>query len=74
MQKWLILSDVVKYVHYNQYLIGHYALQVKASEERHSTKMYKILKDGEKRYQEISFNSNTKSLKHDYPDIFEGDK
>ena len=30
MEKWSTLSDVAKYVQYNQYPIGHYELEVKA--------------------------------------------
>ena len=41
MEKLPILSDVVKYVQYNQYPIGHYELEVKAPAERYGTKMYK---------------------------------
>ena len=41
MEKWSIPSDVVKYVQYNQYPISHYELEVKASEERFATKIYK---------------------------------
>ena len=33
MEKWSILSDVVKYVQYNKYPIGHYESEVKAPEE-----------------------------------------
>ena len=43
MEKWSRLSDVVKYVQYNQYHIGHYELEVKAPEERCSSNMYKKL-------------------------------
>ena len=32
---------VVKYVQSNQYLLGHYELEVKASEERHGTRYIK---------------------------------
>ena len=28
IETWSIHSDVVKYVHYNQYYIGHYELEV----------------------------------------------
>ena len=41
MEKWSILSDVVKYVQYNQCLIEHYELGVKVPEERYGTKMHK---------------------------------
>ena len=45
--KMSILSDVVKYVQYNQYHIGHYELEAKATEERYGTKMNKKLQDSE---------------------------
>ena len=67
--KWSILSDVVKYVQYNQCCMGHYELEVKALEERYSTKK---LQNSEREIKEISFDSNAKILKQVYLDIFEG--
>ena len=32
MKQWSILSDVVQYVQYNKYPIGHHELEVKAPE------------------------------------------
>ena len=58
IENWSILSDVVKYVQYNQNPISHYELEVKAPEERYGTKMYKMLHDGEGEIKEISFDSN----------------
>ena len=72
MKKWSILNDVVKYIQYNQYTTGHYELDVQAPEEMYGTKMYRKLHDSKREIKEISFNSNTKSLKQDYLDIFEG--
>ena len=73
MEKWSILSDVVKYVQYIQYPIGYYELEVKAPVEKSGTKMYKksyrIVKEGSK---EISFESNIEHLKQDYLDTFQG--
>ena len=43
MEKCLILRDVVRYVEYNQDPIGYYELEVKATEERYCTRMYKKL-------------------------------
>ena len=43
MKKWSMLSNVIKYVQYNQYPIGHNASEVKAPKERYDTKMYKML-------------------------------
>ena len=40
MEKWSIYSDVVKYVQYNQYLIGHYELGVMEPKERYGTQLY----------------------------------
>ena len=74
IEKWPILSDVVKYVQYNQYPIGHYELEVKAPEERYGAKTYKKLQDSEREIKEISFDSSIESLKQDYPDILEGIK
>ena len=71
MEKWSILSDIVKYVWYNQYPIGHYGLKVKALEGKYETKMYKRLKDGEREVKEISFHPNSERLKQDCMDVFE---
>ena len=49
MEKWSILSDVVKYVQFYLYPIGHYALEVKLPEERYDTKMHKKLQGGKER-------------------------
>ena len=69
MERWSILTDIVKYIQYNQHLIGHYRLEIKASEERYHTKMYKRLQDGEREVMEISCDSNFEILKKDYLDI-----
>ena len=72
MEKWSILSDVVKYVQYNQYQIEHYELEVKVPEEWYGTVMYKRLQDSERDVKEVSYNSNSESLKQEYLHIFEG--
>ena len=74
IEKWSILSDVVKYVQYNQYPTGHYELEIKGLEERYGTKMYNKLQDSEREIKEISFDIHTESLKQDYLDMFEGVK
>ena len=43
IERYSILKGIVKYVQYNQHPIGHYGVEVKAPEERYSTKMYKTL-------------------------------
>ena len=74
MEKWSILSDVVKYVQYNQYPVGHYELEVKAPEDRYGTKWYTKLQDGEREVKEICFYSNSERLKQDFMDAFKGVK
>ena len=49
IEKWSICSDVVKYVQYNQYPIGHYELEVKEPEVRFGTKRYKNFRIVKKR-------------------------
>ena len=39
MEKWSVLSNVVKFVQYSQYTIGHYELDIKALEERYGIKI-----------------------------------
>ena len=48
MGRWSILSNIVKYVQYNQHPIGHNGLEVKAPEERYGTMIYKYLQNGER--------------------------
>ena len=51
-----------------------FELELKAPEERYGTKMYEKLQDSEREIKDRSFDSNTKSLKQDNLDIFEGMK
>ena len=71
-ERWSELYDIVQYLQYNQHPIGHYGLEVKASEDRYDTKMYKKLQNGERQVKEISLDPNSLRLKQDYLDIFEG--
>ena len=48
MERWVIHSDIVKYMQYNQHPIGNYGLVVKAPEERYGTKMCTKLQDRER--------------------------
>ena len=48
MERWYILSDMFKYVQYNQHPIGHYEFEVKVPEERYGLKTYKRLQLGER--------------------------
>ena len=59
---------------FDHHPIGHYALEVKAPEERYGTKMYKKLQNGEREVKEISFDLISKCLKQDYLDIFKRDR
>ena len=54
MERWSILSEIVKYVQYNQHSLHYYGLEVKAPKERSSTQMYKNLHDGEREDDETS--------------------
>ena len=74
MEKWSILSDVVKYVQYNQHTIGHYELEVKVPEERYGTKMYNKLWDPEREVKEVSFDPESERLTECILDVFEGVK
>ena len=71
MERWSILSDIVKNVWYNQHPTGHCGLEVKAPEERYSIKIYKNYRL-EREVKDISFYLNYKRLAQDYLDIFEG--
>ena len=70
-EKWSMLSDIIKYVQYNQYPI---VLEVKGQEVRNDTKKDKKLQNGEREMKEISFDSYIESLKQDYLDILQSVK
>ena len=74
MVTWSVLSDVVKYVQYNQYTIGHYKLDVKTTEERYGTRMHKRLQNSEREIMKVNYDSNVESLKQEFLDIFKGVK
>ena len=63
MEEWSVLSDIFKYVQYNQQPTSHCSLEVKPPEERYGTKMYTKLQDGEREVKEISFDLNSERLK-----------
>ena len=54
MDKSPVLSDIGKYMQYNQHPIGHYGLGIKAPEQRYTNKMYKRSQDGVSEVKEIS--------------------
>ena len=62
MEKWSILSDVVKYVQYDQYTIGLYKLRVQVPEDRYEMEMYRRLQKSKIEVKEVRFNSNLTSL------------
>ena len=57
MNKWSIHSDVVKYVQYDQYPVGHCKLGIKAPEETYGTKMYRRLQKSKREVKEMNFSS-----------------
>ena len=63
MEKWSVLNDVVIYVQYNEHVICHYGLELKAPEESYGKRMYKQLQDGEGDVKEIGFDPNSEGLK-----------
>ena len=74
MQIELILNDVVKYVQFDQYPIGHYELGIKAPEDRYGRKIVEGYMQVKERFRISAENSNVISLKWEYLDIFEGVK
>ena len=65
-ERWSILSDVVKYVDYNEHPIDHYRLEVKVPEEKYGIKMYKSLQDGQQEVKEIGFDPYSERFKQNY--------
>ena len=74
MEQWSILSNAVSYMPYSQYAIGHYTLELKVSENRYGTKMYKRIQIGVKDVKEIDFNPDPERLRQEYLHAFEGIK
>ena len=72
MEQWWILSNIVKYIHYDRNPRDYYNLKFKLLEQKNHRKIYDRLKEKDRQVIELDFGDTSDKLKGEYLDMYEG--